>query len=115
MKISEIKSGQGKIDVEGVLISKEDARTFNKYGKDLKVANAVLEDDSGKIKVSLWNDDADKFKMGDKIKIINGYASEFNGLLQLSSGKFGKIEHVGAESSAVKSTKKKEEVEEMEF
>ena len=59
--------------------------------RDFRVANAVLQDSSGSIKISLWNDDADKFKSGDKVKIDNGYASEFNGVLQLSAGKFGKI------------------------
>ena len=37
---------------------------------------------------------------GDTISIVNGYVSEFNGKLQLTSGKFGKIEIVGKAKEA---------------
>ena len=92
MKISEIKANQGNIEVEGVIKEVGETRVFSKYGKDLKVANAIFSDDSGNIKLTLWNDDITRFKDGDKIKITNGYASEFQGEKQLTSGKFGRIE-----------------------
>ena len=102
MKISELKAGQGKVDVEVVVKSKAEPRTFNKYGKDLRVCNAVVSDDSGDISFSLWNDDIDKINIGDKVKVTNGYVSEFNGQKQLTSGKFGKMEVISG-SSAVDS------------
>lgn len=92
MKISEIKSGQGKIDVEAVIIDITPVREIKKYGKTLRVATATLQDDSGEIKLSLWNQDTEKVSNGDKIKIVNGYASEFKGEKQLTTGKFGKME-----------------------
>jgi len=94
MKISELSVGQGKVDVEGIASNIGETRVFNKFGRELKVANAMLEDDSGKIKISLWNDEIMKVSNGKKIKIINGYCSEFQGEKQLSAGKFGKIELV---------------------
>lgn len=100
MKIKELKAGQGKVDIEGVIKTMGEVRVINKYGKDLKLCNAVLEDDSGNISLTLWNDDADKVKQGNKIKITNGYVSEFNGKLQLTSGKFGKLEVVDGETEA---------------
>jgi len=98
MKIKELKAGQGKVDVEGVIKSMGEVRIINKYGKDLKLCNAVVGDDSGEISLTLWNDDTDKVKQGNKVKITNGYVSEFNGKLQLTSGKFGKLEVVDAEA-----------------
>ncbi len=98
-KVSELKAGQGKVDVEAVIKSKAEPRVFNKYGKDLKVANAVVSDETGEISLSLWNDDIDKVNVGDKIKITNGYVSEFNGQKQLTSGKFGKMEVISSLSS----------------
>ncbi len=92
----DLKAGQGKVDIEASVKSKNEPRTFNKYGKDMKVASAVISDDSGEMTLSLWNDDADKVKVGDKVKITNGYVSEFNGQKQLTSGKFGKLEVVNA-------------------
>ena len=113
MKISELKVGQGKVDVEGTIQNVGDVRVFNKYGRDLKVANATLVTAEGEsITLSLWNEDITRIKNGDKVKVVNGYVSEFNGTKQLSSGKFGKIEVVGAPDSG---KAKKEEITEQEF
>jgi replication factor A1 len=112
MKISELKAGQGKVDVECKIKSKAEPRVMEKYGKELKVANAVVADDSGEIALTLWNDDVDKVKVEDTIRITNGYVSEFNGKKQLTSGKFGKLEVVGKTSdepaAEVKEKKPKE-------
>jgi ssDNA-binding replication factor A large subunit len=92
MNINELTPRQGNVEVQGVITELEEAKTFNKFGKTLTMVNAILEDSSGKVKLTLWNDDAVRFKSGDKVKIINGYVNEFQGEKQLTSGKFGKIE-----------------------
>jgi len=92
MKISELKAGTGNVNVAGEITEKEEARdVITKFGKKLRVASAKLKDDSGEIVLSLWNEDADKFSVGDKVKIENGWVSEFKSNPQLSAGKFGKI------------------------
>jgi len=95
MKISEINPGQGNVDVTVEVSSIEEPREFEKYGKTLKVANAMVKDDSGEIKMTLWNDDIEKVKQGMTLHITNGYASEFKGEKQLTTGKFGKFEVLG--------------------
>ena len=92
MKISEIQAGQGNIDVTIEVTSVEEPREFEKYGKKLRVANAMAKDDSGEIKLTLWNEDIDNVKEGMTLHITNGYASEFKGEKQLTTGKFGKFE-----------------------
>jgi replication factor A1 len=100
MKISELNIGQGNVEVEGTIKEIDEPKTFNKFGKDLSVANAMLEDDSGSIKLTLWNDDVTRFKNNDKLKVVNGYVNEFQGEKQLTSGKFGSLEKVDGEASA---------------
>ena len=39
----------------------------------------------------LWSDETEKINEGDNIKIDNGYVKLWNGTLQLSVGKFGKL------------------------
>ncbi len=95
MKISELTIGQGSVDVEGTIKEVGELRVFSKFGRELKVADSSLEDDSGAVKLTLWNEHFDKFKAGDKVKITNGYVREFQGEKQLTAGKFGKIEKVG--------------------
>lgn len=105
MKISELTIRQSNVDVDGVIIEMGEIRTFDRFGRELKVANAVLKDDSGSIKLTLWNDDTN-LKEGDKVKVINGYVNEFQGEKQLTAGKFGKIEVVGT-GQVIKDSKKK--------
>ena len=92
MKISELEPKQGKVDIEAEVVSVEEPKTFNKFGKEGRVANATIKDDSGEIKLTLWNDDIDKVKAGSKIKITNGYVNEFQGEKQLTAGRLGKLE-----------------------
>jgi len=111
MAIKELKSGQGNVNVQGVITEVGDIRTFNKFGRELRVANAILKDDSGTIKLTLWNDEANKYKEGDEIKIENGYVSEFQGEPQLTAGKFGKIVLIGKGSGSEKKQSKLSDVE----
>jgi len=92
MKVSELQARQGKVNIELEIISVEQPKEFNKFGNTGRVANATAKDDSGEIKLTLWNDEIDKVKAGDKVRISNGYVSEFQGEKQLSAGKFGKLE-----------------------
>ena len=92
MKISELTTGQGNVDVEGSLSEVGETKVFSKFGRELKVSNAILKDDSGTIKLTLWNEDVTKFGEGDAVKITNGYVNEFQGEPQLTAGKFGKME-----------------------
>ena len=92
VKISELQPRQGNVNVEGTIKEIGEIKNFNKFGRELRVADAILEDDSGTTKLTLWNDEIEKFKAGDKVKITNGYVNEFQGEKQLTAGKFGKME-----------------------
>ena len=94
MQISEIAPGQGKIQVEVEVISVDAAREFEKFGRKGRVATAIVKDDSGSMKMTLWNEEIDMVKPGIRIKIINGYCNEFQGEKQLTAGRFGKLEVV---------------------
>ena len=96
MEIKDVQANQGNIDVVFTVTEKEEPRTFEKFGKEGKVCNAKVKDDSGEIKMTLWNEDVDKVNVGDKVHLENGWCSEYKGERQLSSGKFGKIEVVEA-------------------
>lgn len=113
MKISELKPGQSGVEVEGDVIDVSETRTFNKFGRDLSVATATLADSSGTVKLTLWNQDIETVKAGDKIKISNGYVGEFQGEKQLTSGKFGKLEVIGKADIDLSSIKKEENQEQL--
>ena len=92
MKISDIKDGDNEINVEGKVTEKTYAREVrSKYGRVLMVADATLKDETGKITLTLWNEQVKQVMVGDHIKIENGYAKSYKNILQLSIGKYGKI------------------------
>jgi len=95
MELKDIKPNSGKIDVVVHVVTKESPRTFDKFGKKGKVCNALVQDETAKVTLTLWNEDVDKVEVGDKVHLQNGWCSEYKGEKQLSAGKFGKIEVVG--------------------
>ncbi len=95
MQLKDLRAGMGKVDVIVDVVEVKPSRTFEKSGSGGKVANATVQDATGKMTVSLWNEQVEQVKVGDKIHITNGYVSEFRGEKQLSTGKFGKLEIVG--------------------
>ena len=95
MNIKELKPKQGNVDITIDVVDVGDIREFQKFGKAGKVATAIAKDETGDIKLTLWNDDIEKVKAGDKVHLINGYVSEWQGEMQLTTGRMGKLEVVG--------------------
>ncbi|NYT20077.1 MAG: replication factor A [Methanosarcinales archaeon] len=81
-KISEIKDGMGDINVSGKLLDISDVRTFQKKdGSQGRVGNILIGDETGKIRVTLWDekvDAASSLSLDDAVEIINGYAKMNN-------------------------------------
>lgn len=92
MKISELKPGMRNVSVTAKVDSVGQPRTVNlKAGGTNTVADAIISDDSGSIKLSLWGDDISKIQTGDRISVENGYINTFKGENSISVGKFGKL------------------------
>ena len=94
MKLKEIKPNQNATLPEVEVVAVGDVREFEKFGKVGRVCTLKIKDASGEGELSLWNDDVEKFALGDKLKITDAWVKEWNGKLQISSGKNGKIEKV---------------------
>jgi replication factor A1 len=92
MKISDIIPNQGKVDIEGSISEISEVKEFSKFGKTGRVATAIVIDDSGKIALTLWDEQVELVKKGDKVKIINAYCKEWQGEKQLNLGRYGNID-----------------------
>ncbi|MEJ2271449.1 MAG: OB-fold nucleic acid binding domain-containing protein [Candidatus Bathyarchaeota archaeon] len=93
MKINELRDGMRKVDIEGNVIEKSDAREVRSRwtNETYKVADATLEDETGTITLTLWNEQVSQVNVGDRVKIENGYIKSFRDVLQLNSGKYGTL------------------------
>jgi len=94
MKIAELKPGMRRVDVAGKITNMDGPRDVQtKFGPG-QVATATLEDDSGTVKVTLWNENITKVALNDSVQIENGYVDSFRGELQLNVGRYGKLTKV---------------------
>ena len=90
MLIKDIMVGQGQINMNVTIIELKEA---NKRSDGQIVQTAIIEDaQSNTARLDLWNNQANKFSVGQKVKIIKAYArSEYEGILNITLGKYGDI------------------------
>jgi len=70
------------------IISIEGVREWNQN----RVCSALARDASGECILSLWNQEVDVFQEGDFIVLKKGWCKQYRGEMQVSSGRYGKIE-----------------------
>lgn len=95
MQIKDLKPREGNVDIVCDVVDVGAPREFQKFGKTGNVATAIVKDETGDVKLTLWNEDIGKVKAGDKIHLISGYVNEWQGEMQLTTGRLGKLEVVG--------------------
>jgi replication factor A1 len=92
MKIIELKPGMKRVDITGKLLNISETREVTtRAGEQSRVATADITDDSGTVKLTLWNEQIDQVKVNDNVKIENGYVTSFRGETQLNVGRYGKL------------------------
>jgi replication factor A1 len=92
MNISELKAGMRNVSITGKIDSVGEPRTVNlKAGGTNTVADAIISDESGSIKLSLWGEEINNVQPGDRVSVENGYINTFRGENSLNVGKFGKL------------------------
>lgn len=93
MKIKDLKNGMKGVSIEAKVMEKSETREVMSRFKDetYKVATAIIADDSGTIKLTLWNDQINQVNVDNTVKIEKGYVTSFRGEIQLNTGKFGSL------------------------
>lgn len=93
MKIKELKNGMRRVDVEAKVLEKTPTREVMSRYKDVvhRVATAIVSDDTGKIKLTLWNEQIEQVNVDDNVKVENGYITTFRGEMQLNIGRYGTL------------------------
>ena len=84
MKIVELKAGDKVPSLTGQVVSVSPTRDVNTRFGPSRVADAVIKDDSGSIKLTLWNEQIDQVTVGSNVAIENGYVTSFRGETQLN-------------------------------
>lgn len=92
MKVSELSPGTRSVGITVKILEISEAREVTtRRGEQSRVATAVVSDDSGTVKLNLWNEQIDQVKVNNTITIENGYVDSFRGETQLNVGRYGKL------------------------
>lgn len=67
---------------------------FTRFGNYASVANALIADETGTIKLCLWNEQIGSISIGDTIQLENARASTYRGERQLNIGKKGTLNNI---------------------
>ncbi len=97
-----------KGSIKAIVTKESDLKAGTTNGKDWTKRSFTLEDSSGSIEITTWNDDTKKFKVGYSYEIINPWWKEYEGKPQLDLGKYAQVTVVGSENTPTEATQPQE-------
>ncbi|MEM2109979.1 MAG: single-stranded DNA-binding protein [Candidatus Odinarchaeota archaeon] len=97
--VEELKPNSKNVNLKVKVVSKTEPREVvsKLSGETLRVAEALVGDETASILLTLWNEDIDNLKDGGIYQINNGYVTLFKGSMRLNTGKYGSIEEITSE------------------
>jgi replication factor A1 len=101
--IRDLRSGMKRICLKAkVLEITKPNQVYTRYGNCASVANALITDETGTIRLCLWNEQIHCISAGDNIRIENASATTFKGQRQLNIGRKGLLSSVDESTCQVK-------------
>lgn len=101
--VGDLEPGLGAVHVRGRVLDVSDVRTFDRDdGSTGKVASLRVGDETGKVRVSAWDEkagDVGEFSPGDSVEVRYGYTRERHGDTELHVGRRGSLDHSDEEVS----------------
>jgi replication factor A1 len=86
--IKDLRVGMRKVNVDAQVLEVPKPQTvYTQFGNRALLSNAIISDESGKIKLSLWDQQINTISVGDSIQIRNASVAAFKGEPQLRLGK----------------------------
>ncbi|MFW6434945.1 MAG: single-stranded DNA binding protein [Halovenus sp.] len=96
--IGALTLGQSDVTVRGLVLGTEEVRTFDRDdGSEGRVANLTIGDETGRIRVTLWDERAgraEELDAGTAVEVVDGYVRERDGSLELHVGDRGAVDEI---------------------
>jgi len=95
LPIGDLRTGMSHVNLKAkVLEIPRPKLVVTRFGNYASVANALIADETGTIKLCLWNEQIDSISIGDTIQIENARTSTFRGERQVRIGKKGTLSSI---------------------
>jgi replication factor A1 len=96
LPIRDLRTGMNHVNLRAkVLEIPKPKLVVTRLGNHASVVNVLIADETGTIRLCLWNEQINSISNGDTIQIENARASTFRGERQLSIGKSGTLSNIG--------------------
>ncbi len=96
--VEALTMGQSDVTLRGLVLDTDSVRTFDRDdGSEGKVSNLTLGDETGRVRVTMWDDRADRateIEPGTAVEVVDGYVRERDGSLELHVGDDGAVEEI---------------------
>jgi replication factor A1 len=93
--IRDLRAGMTQINLKARVVEIPKPKlVYTRFGNYANVANALIADETGSIKLCLWNEQIDSIAEGDTIHLQNARMSAFKGEKQLNIGKKGTLNSI---------------------
>jgi replication factor A1 len=91
-KIGDLKVGMKKVSVKAEVLEIPQSKVvYTRYGTTACVSNTLIKDETGSMKMSLWNRQISMVHKGDVIDVKNGEVAWYSGERQLRLGRSGSL------------------------
>jgi hypothetical protein len=98
-RIDDLRCGMKRITLRArVLEIPKATLVFTRFGEYARVTNALIADETGTVKLCLWNEKINTVSIGSVVQIENATVSKFRGETQLRLGKGGRLEIIESRS-----------------
>jgi replication factor A1 len=90
LQIKDLRIGMKSVSLKAEVVEiAEPTFVVTRFGNYASVANALISDETGRIKLCLWNEQINSISVGDTIQIENARISAFRGERQARVGRNG--------------------------
>jgi replication factor A1 len=100
-RVDDLSLGLSDVNLQGLVLATDTVRTFDRDdGSEGRVSNLTLGDETGRVRVTLWDEQADRaeeLESGTSVEVVDGYVRERDGDLELHVGSRGAVEEVDAD------------------
>ncbi|MEM0020967.1 MAG: OB-fold nucleic acid binding domain-containing protein [Fervidicoccaceae archaeon] len=96
-KVMELKQGESSITIKGRVLEANEPKTIETKKGTRTISEAVLGDETGRVKMTLWGDKAGSIEEGQAVKITNAWTTGYRGKVQLNVGASSEITQIGDE------------------
>lgn len=96
-KVKDLKPGMSNVDIKVRVLEASPPKTIQTKKGERTISEAVVGDETGRVKLTLWGRAAGTIKEGDAIEIKGGWTTAYRGEVQLNIGGRDTIQSISDE------------------